>query len=48
MKIFRLHSPFFLGSCCSSSFANNISNYLDHMLDLVDQMTQPGSLTDEV
>lgn len=39
---------FSLGSCCSSSFANNISNYLGHMLDLVSQMTQSGSLTDEV
>ncbi|CAF1384808.1 unnamed protein product [Adineta ricciae] len=35
------------GSCCSSIFGNNISNYLTHMLDLVDMVTRPGSLTYE-
>jgi len=35
------------GSCCSSSFGNNISNYLTHMLDLTDMVTRPGSLTYE-
>ncbi|UJR32000.1 hypothetical protein I4U23_019470 [Adineta vaga] len=35
------------GSCCSSSFGHNISNYLTHMLDLADMQTQPGSLTYE-
>ena len=39
---------FVQGSCCSSSFGNNISNYVIHMLDLVDMVTQPGSLTYEV
>jgi len=38
----------FIGSCCSSIFANNISNYLNHMLNLVDLVTRPGSLTYEV
>jgi hypothetical protein len=38
----------FIGSCCSILFANNISNYLSHMLDLVDMVTKPGSLTYEV
>jgi hypothetical protein len=37
-----------IGSCCSSIFGNNISNYLTHMLDLVDLVTKPGSLTYEV
>ncbi|CAF1117577.1 unnamed protein product [Rotaria sordida] len=35
------------GSCCSSTFNNNISNYLTHMLDLTDMVTRPGSLTYE-
>ncbi|CAF3653075.1 unnamed protein product [Adineta steineri] len=35
------------GSCCSSIFGHNISNYLTHMLDLVDMVTRPGSLTYE-
>ncbi|UJR14731.1 hypothetical protein I4U23_001723 [Adineta vaga] len=35
------------GSCCSSIFGNNISNYLTHMLDLIDKFTRPGSLTYE-
>jgi hypothetical protein len=39
---------YFKGSCCSSTFGNNISNYLNHMLNLVDMVTQPGSLTYEV
>ncbi|CAF1625562.1 unnamed protein product, partial [Adineta ricciae] len=33
------------GSCCSSTFRHNISNYLTHMLDLADMVTRPGSLT---
>ncbi|CAF3682882.1 unnamed protein product [Rotaria sp. Silwood1] len=35
------------GSCCSSIFNNNISNYLAYMLDLTDMFTRPGSLTYE-
>jgi hypothetical protein len=51
-KISYLHTTiifiFIQGSCCSSSFGNNISNYLTHMLDLTDMVTRPGSLTYEV
>ncbi len=44
----EIHFCFIQGSCCSSTFGNNISNYLTHMLDLVEIVTQPGSLTYEV
>ncbi len=44
----EIHFCSIQGSCCSSTFGNNISNYLTHMLDLTDMVTQPGSLTYEV
>jgi len=47
MNLFINHEWTKHGSCCSSSFGNNISNYLAHMLDLVDMVTRPGSLTYE-
>ena len=36
------------GSCCASAFNNNVSNYLNQMLNFVELVTQPGSLTDQV
>lgn len=36
------------GSCSSSTFKNNISTYLDTMLNYVEQVTAPGSLSDKV
>ncbi|CAF1366565.1 unnamed protein product [Didymodactylos carnosus] len=35
------------GSCCSNAFKNNISSYLDIMLNITDEYTRKGSLTYE-
>ena len=37
-----------IGSCCSSSFGDDISVYLTYMLDLVDLVTRSDSLTYQV